>query len=363
MTNENEESPLLRVRVLDGPAHGATVRVDGRLTIGRAGGSDVQLVHDGISRQHAQIITDDQGRHVLVDLDSSNGTFVDGRRIRRYVLTPGTVFKIMKIKLVYERFVDAPVSEDSGVFAVQPVDRRVLKPTIDYVALDLPRPVTRVAEPDAPVPRKRPRSSGAVVQSLGADRHRVVATRTNGSVYEHSLIDDIVELRALRAHRLRGDTPSDGQRERLEQLRGRLARPDERHPARRCFERFSCHFPAKLRFASGHELSIAVLDLGVDGARVRAYDHELSHGEIVWLAIHLVTRGRPQTVVFTGRVEWTREHHIGLSFSGAPGWEQQGSRPRTPTPVMETPTIKRRRRPPSGGVVLGRVTPRVHARS
>ncbi|MCA9654567.1 MAG: FHA domain-containing protein [Myxococcales bacterium] len=364
MTKNDEESRPLRVRVIDGPLEGTTVRVQGRLTIGRASGSDIQLVHDGISRQHAQIVTDEHGRHVLVDLDSSNGTFVEGQRIRRQVLSPGTMFKIMRIKLIYEHDDDLPMSEESGVFAIpRPVDRRVFQQTVDYVALDLPRPVvqaSRVVEPDAPVPRGHGRkSSGVVVQALGADRHRIVATREDGSVYGGSLIDDIVELRALRAHRLRGDSPSPGQLERLEALRQRLVTPDTGFPTRRSFERFSCHFPAKLRFASGHEIPIAVLDLGVDGAKVRVYQHALGHGEIVWLAMHLVTRGRPQTVVFTGRVEWTCADHIGLSFSGAPGWEQQGYvRARADTPRMTTAKLTPRKRPGSGSVPIGRVVPR-----
>lgn len=359
MTTNDGESRSLRVRVLDGPLRGVTVPVGRRLTIGRACGSDLQLVHDGISRQHAQIVVDDQGRHVLVDLESSNGTFVDRRRIRRHVLEPGCVFKILRSKLVFEFAPRVPTSEESGVFVVQPVDRRTFKPTTDYVAVDLPRPkATTRREADAPLAPNRARSSsGAAVQALGAERHRIVATRPDGSAYEHSLVDDIVELRALRASRLRGDTPSEEQHRRLEILRDRLSTPTSGPPSRRRLGRFACHFPAKLRFASGHELSVAVLDLGVDGAKLRAYGHEVGHGEIIWLALYLVSRGRPHTVVFTGRVEWTRSDELGLSFSGAPGWEERAMvRRRMPTPHLEaTPQ-------PSapGGMVLGRVMRRIH---
>jgi hypothetical protein len=69
-----------------------------------------------------------------------------------------------------------------------------------------------------------------------------------------------------------------------------------------------------------------VLDLGVDGARLRVYDHQIEHDAIVWLAIHLVSRGRARTVVFTGRVAWTCRDHLGLGFAGAPGWEHVGHR-------------------------------------
>ena len=113
-----------RIRILNGPLRGVTHSIRKRVSIGRASSSDVQLVHDGISRQHAQIIVD-QDRHVLQDLDSSNGTFVDEQRIRRHPLEPGTVFKIMKVKLVYELDTEAEVDcEESGVFAIHPLRPR-----------------------------------------------------------------------------------------------------------------------------------------------------------------------------------------------------------------------------------------------
>lgn len=43
-------------------------------------GRDHQLSHELVSRQHAQIITDDYG-YVIVDLDSLNGTYVNGVRV------------------------------------------------------------------------------------------------------------------------------------------------------------------------------------------------------------------------------------------------------------------------------------------
>lgn len=341
-------NPTRRVRVLNGPLRGATHPVGERLGIGRASSSDIQLVHDGISRQHAQIVTDEHGRHVLVDLDSSNGTFIEGHRIRRHVLTPGTTFKIMRVKLVYEELVEESVPwADSGVFAIRRIDRETLRGTIDYGALDLPQPAApRVPladdtepirltpdvpdapdAPDAVVPRDDARPPSAPsAQARGEERHRVVATRKDGTIYEGSLVDDIVEYRELRMRQHRGDAIRPQEREAFEALELRLRAPDpeDQPPARRDFNRFLCHFPAKLRFASGNEMSAAVLDLGVDGTRLRVYGHQIEHDEIVWLAIHLVTRGRARTVVFTGRVAWTCRDHLGLGFAGAPGWEHQG---------------------------------------
>jgi pSer/pThr/pTyr-binding forkhead associated (FHA) protein len=62
----------------------------GRITIGRVAENDVQLVDDKVSRHHAVIERQDGGRVVLRDLQSRNGSFVDGVRLAEpRVLTGG----------------------------------------------------------------------------------------------------------------------------------------------------------------------------------------------------------------------------------------------------------------------------------
>lgn len=62
--------------------------------IGR--GSDNDLVVDDllVSRSHAEIRTEPDGTRILVDLDSHNGTFVNGRRVRRAPLARGDVVSV-----------------------------------------------------------------------------------------------------------------------------------------------------------------------------------------------------------------------------------------------------------------------------
>jgi FHA domain len=52
-----------------------------RLTIGRVADNDVQLSDEKVSRHHAVIELQDDGRVLLRDLDSRNGSFVDGVRL------------------------------------------------------------------------------------------------------------------------------------------------------------------------------------------------------------------------------------------------------------------------------------------
>lgn len=55
---------------------------DGELLIGRAADLDMVLVEDMVSRKHAKLVGQ-EGVLQLVDLGSTNGTFVNGEKIRR----------------------------------------------------------------------------------------------------------------------------------------------------------------------------------------------------------------------------------------------------------------------------------------
>jgi two-component system, cell cycle response regulator len=59
------------------------------LVIGRGGESTLQLRDDGLSRVHARVALDGTGALRVVDLDSTNGTFISGRRIADALLWPG----------------------------------------------------------------------------------------------------------------------------------------------------------------------------------------------------------------------------------------------------------------------------------
>lgn len=54
--------------------------VDSKLTIGRLGDNDVQLDEGSVSSRHAEIVAAD-GSAVLRDLNSTNGTFLNGEQV------------------------------------------------------------------------------------------------------------------------------------------------------------------------------------------------------------------------------------------------------------------------------------------
>jgi pSer/pThr/pTyr-binding forkhead associated (FHA) protein len=63
--------------------------------IGRNPSTDITLLDAGISREHAIILYDEEERsYVIEDLQSTNGTKVNGKRIRTSALVPGDRIQI-----------------------------------------------------------------------------------------------------------------------------------------------------------------------------------------------------------------------------------------------------------------------------
>lgn len=82
--------PVLSLRVASGGATGRTLPVfGGRLVIGRGEDSDLSFPDDDISRRHAVLVCEREGEVKIVDLESSNGTFVNGQRVRVRLLATG----------------------------------------------------------------------------------------------------------------------------------------------------------------------------------------------------------------------------------------------------------------------------------
>ncbi|MBI5497673.1 MAG: FHA domain-containing protein [Deltaproteobacteria bacterium] len=61
---------------------------DREVLVGREESNDIQLNETGVSRVHAKLIME-QGRLELRDLNSTNGTFVNGQRATRASLKEG----------------------------------------------------------------------------------------------------------------------------------------------------------------------------------------------------------------------------------------------------------------------------------
>jgi len=79
---------LLRRRGLGLPEAGELL--EAHLVIGRSSACQLVLAHDTVSRRHAELRIED-GCWLLRDLGSSNGTWVNGRRVVEAEVRPGDV--------------------------------------------------------------------------------------------------------------------------------------------------------------------------------------------------------------------------------------------------------------------------------
>ena len=104
-TDEHEQAERERVtRLLIGHTDGQELRFPlfkDRLTIGRTAHNDIQLDAQFISRQHAVIVTEEDGTKI-VDWGSKNGILVNEKRVAEQVLENGDIVTIGTTDFRYE---------------------------------------------------------------------------------------------------------------------------------------------------------------------------------------------------------------------------------------------------------------------
>lgn len=85
-----------RLEILNGGFEGMTYDLSGaEVVIGRNPTTDITLLDEGISREHALVLLDEDGSgYVIEDLQSTNGTKVNGKRVRSAALVEGDQIQI-----------------------------------------------------------------------------------------------------------------------------------------------------------------------------------------------------------------------------------------------------------------------------
>jgi DNA segregation ATPase FtsK/SpoIIIE, S-DNA-T family len=117
---------VLALHIVGGPAAGQLIALErGQLCIGRDADCDVCLPDADVSRRHARIEVGSAGV-VLYDLDSTNGTRVDGRPVPPggTVLRPGGLIAVGDSFLTLAAPVDAPATLQAG----EPGSLHLLRP-------------------------------------------------------------------------------------------------------------------------------------------------------------------------------------------------------------------------------------------
>jgi len=85
-----------RLEILNGGFEGMSYALsDQEIVIGRNPTTNITLLDEGISREHALVLYDEDGPgYVIEDLQSTNGTKVNGKRVRSALLVDGDQIQI-----------------------------------------------------------------------------------------------------------------------------------------------------------------------------------------------------------------------------------------------------------------------------
>ncbi len=107
--------PKLLITLPEGVGEMAHELTEPTVTLGRIAENTVQVEDPSVSSQHAQLTLGNSGNYVLKDLNSTNGTRVNGSHVTEIALRPGDRLRFGKVEAVYH----SDIVEPSG--DVQPL--------------------------------------------------------------------------------------------------------------------------------------------------------------------------------------------------------------------------------------------------
>jgi pSer/pThr/pTyr-binding forkhead associated (FHA) protein len=70
------------------------------VSIGRSRVNEIRLEDASVSGQHCRIIPE-SGKHILYDLSSTNGTFLNDKKVSKESLKEGDIIRIGETQLLY----------------------------------------------------------------------------------------------------------------------------------------------------------------------------------------------------------------------------------------------------------------------
>jgi len=122
---------VVKVRIVEGPGAGTDFEIDQAAILGRLDTNDIPVQDPKASREHAKIYS--QGsKFSIVDLNSVNGTFVNGDQITKHALEDGDRITIGKVTMVFEN------PEDEALKAAAP-KRKSLEEAFDTARDEKPK--------------------------------------------------------------------------------------------------------------------------------------------------------------------------------------------------------------------------------
>lgn len=173
----------MRLVRTDADGRGEAIELAGEsVIVGRQTTRGVQIEHPTVSREHARFFVRD-GVWQIADLNSSNGTFVNGARVTKATLKPGDLVKLGSIELRLDDAAKPPAARPTAAsdeiqleddFFAAPPKATAARPSaaaaVDEIQLD-EGPVTA----KFPTPAKTPTGAGSI-SGAGAARAPTMPT-------------------------------------------------------------------------------------------------------------------------------------------------------------------------------------------
>ncbi len=96
-----EEKP--KFKIVSQEHRGQTFTLSGpKHTVGRTENCDICIPNSAVSSRHCALTRQEDGDYLLTDLDSTNGTVVNGKKVDEVKLQHSDIVRIGSIEIIYE---------------------------------------------------------------------------------------------------------------------------------------------------------------------------------------------------------------------------------------------------------------------
>ncbi len=116
---------MAQIEIISGPREGLQVELpDGvAITMGRSEDTDLPLHDDVVSGHHAEIRSHN-GQWQFIDLDSTNGSMVNGEDVKEYALSDGDVIEMGETRIRFSNGTAAPAPTEAAPAPAPEVKRK-----------------------------------------------------------------------------------------------------------------------------------------------------------------------------------------------------------------------------------------------
>ena len=173
----------------------------GTLSIGRASDNDISLADTATSGYHAKIVTIFTSSFIQ-DLNSTNGTIVNGRKIVRHTLSHGDIISIGNLQLLFKSDASSSPAKPSKTIQISKDEIKSALGQVDKKTSKVSRKNTDVNKPVTQIIKRNDKLSGFSISIPSAEElaeksvKRVVAAPAPSS--DIPILDETLPLGELR---------------------------------------------------------------------------------------------------------------------------------------------------------------------